>query len=324
MSESNLRPEKKNLIMGVVKNYWWYKIEPFYVSCALYNGENCDIVAFTKNLSQFTLDKLHEYRIHTVEIPDAKAGDKGPIDYRYGLYIETLKKKRDQYHQVLFCDTRDVFFQRTLFTPQEEEYLGVAVEQGRICDDEWNDRWMRERFGMEIYEKLKENNVLCAGTIWGTADVVYDFCNTMIDNLSDPNYNYIDINDQTSLNYMVYTGIVPKDAALHKSDLKTGDVATIGTLTDYRIDGDRLYTLTDNFPSLVHQWDRHKDTTKLARRVYNEKSPRIRWNRYRDYRSLKDIALSAYHDRRILTMLVASVKYLFSERPAGEHLWTWK
>ncbi|MCR5251360.1 MAG: hypothetical protein K6E50_12205 [Lachnospiraceae bacterium] len=314
---------KKNLIMGVTKHYWWYKIEPFYVSCARHNGENCDIVAFTKDLSSYTRDKLREYHIHCVEIPD-RYEKEGPIDYRYGLYIEMLKKKGSEYDQVLFCDTRDVIFQSPMFPDASyEPYLGVAVESGPISGDDWNRRWMQERFGMETYEKFKDKYVLCAGTIWGSSDVISDFCKAMIDNLSDPSFNFIDINDQTSYQYMVYSGIVPHDAAVHYSPLEGGCVATIGNEGDFRAEGGRIICPAEGntFPALVHQWDRHKKLYPFVKKNCREKNPRIRWERYKDYLSLKDIALSSYHDGHILNMLIATLRYLVAKKPKGEALW---
>ncbi len=312
---------KKNLIMGVVKHYWWYKIEPFFISVSKYNGDNCDIVAFTKDLSDYTRDRLKSLHIHTIEIPDRFEKD-GPIDYRYALYIEMLEKKGSEYDQVLFCDTRDVFFQAPLFpAASAEPYLGTAVEPGRISDDDWNRRWMQERFGMDVYNSFKDKNVLCAGTIWGTSPVIHSFCKAMIDNLSDKQYRFIDINDQTSYQFMVYNGIVPKEGSVHFSPNDSGPVATIGDSDDYEIRDDALITCGKNRPALVHQWDRHKDLFPFVRRLYCEHSPKIHWNRYRDYRSLKDIALSSYHDRHIANMLIATVKYLFAKKPAGERLW---
>ncbi|MBR6258151.1 MAG: hypothetical protein IKR23_12395 [Lachnospiraceae bacterium] len=315
---------KKNLIMGVAKHYWWYKIEPFYVSCARFNGDNCDIVAFTKDLSAFTRDKLREYHIHCVEIPDRFEHD-GPIDYRYALYIDILNKKRQNYDQVLFCDTRDVFFQSAMFPEESSEpYLGVAVESGVIGGDDWNRRWMQERFGMEQYEALKNKYVLCAGTIWGSSEVIYSFCNSMIENLSSPDFNFIDINDQTSYQYMVYNKVVPMaGAAVHYSDLKDGVVATIGNKGDHRVCDGTLYTPANgaNKPALVHQWDRHKALFPFVEKYHKEKHPRIHWRRYHDYLSLKDIALSSYHDRHYLNMFIACVKYLFARKPKGECLW---
>lgn len=315
---------KKNLIMGVVKHYWWYKIEPFFVSCSRYNGENCDIVAFTKDLSAFTRDKLRQYHIHCVEIPDRFEHD-GPIDYRYALYIDILNKKRKDYDQVLFCDTRDVFFQSAMFpAPSYEPYLGVAVESGAISGDDWNRRWMQERFGMEQYEALKDKNVLCAGTIWGSSDVIYSFCNSMIDNLSDPKFNFIDINDQTSYQYMVYNKVVPSEGAkVHFSPLVGGCVATIGNEGDFCISGDRLLCPEggSTAPALVHQWDRHKILYPFVDKHHKEKRPRIHWKRYHDYLSFKDIALSSYHDKHYLNMFIACIRYFLAKKPKGEKLW---
>ena len=313
----------KKLIMGVVKHYWWYKIEPYYVSCSRFNGGNCDIVAFTKDLSRYTRDKLKEYHIHCVEIPDHYEKE-GPIDYRYGLYIEMLKKKGGDYDQVLFCDTRDVFFQDAMFKEDAaEEYLGAAVESGRICDDDWNSRWMRERFGEEAYEELKERQVLCAGTIWGSTEVISSFCRKMLEVLADPQYNYIDINDQTSWQYMIYKGMVPEKGKVAFSTLKYGRVATIGNDGDYSVEGDKLKTPAGgvNIPALVHQWDRHKDLYPFVAKEFREKNPKIRWERYKDYLSLKDIALSSYHDGHLLNMFIATAKYMLAKKPKGERLW---
>lgn len=48
---------KKNLIMGVIKNYGWLDIEPFFVSWEKNCGDS-DCVMFYSDISEYTLKQL--------------------------------------------------------------------------------------------------------------------------------------------------------------------------------------------------------------------------------------------------------------------------
>lgn len=47
--------KKKNLVLSIVSNYSWYKLEPFVTSFSCHNkAEDVDLVIFAADLSDFT------------------------------------------------------------------------------------------------------------------------------------------------------------------------------------------------------------------------------------------------------------------------------
>ena len=54
---------KKNLIVGAIYKYPWYKIRKYFVSLAKAGFENIDVVMFIKYLSEETIEKLKSYGV---------------------------------------------------------------------------------------------------------------------------------------------------------------------------------------------------------------------------------------------------------------------
>ena len=63
-------PQKNNLILGAIRNLQWDKIQVFFMSLMKANFEYCDFVMFVLNLSNETIDNIHNCGVKTIEIPE--------------------------------------------------------------------------------------------------------------------------------------------------------------------------------------------------------------------------------------------------------------
>jgi hypothetical protein len=72
---------------------------------------------------------------------------------------------------VLHVDIRDTYFQKDFFKyyKNKKHFIGVALEDGNMTD-KISSSWMKNQYGKEIFEELKNKTIICSGTIWGTVD----------------------------------------------------------------------------------------------------------------------------------------------------------
>ena len=63
-------PQKRNMILGVIKNYSWEKIQPFFISLIKAGFESCNYIMFFNGLSDKIKEKLLYYGFKTIEIPE--------------------------------------------------------------------------------------------------------------------------------------------------------------------------------------------------------------------------------------------------------------
>lgn len=112
-SNKNLLITKKNVILGVIINYNWAKIAPFFISFKEARFKNCDCVMFVEGLSQNTINKIESFNVKIIKIK--RTIKARVINYRHKLYEEFLRNNIDKYRLVLSIDVRDSFFQKDIF-----------------------------------------------------------------------------------------------------------------------------------------------------------------------------------------------------------------
>ena len=146
-------PQKRNLILGVIQNYSWEKIEPFFISLIKADFKLCDYVMFVNGLSDKTKEKLHYYGFKTIEIPNKYKRMTITLS-RHILYDEYLSNNTNKYNMVLHVDVRDSFFQRDLFEiykNNKKPFIGVSIENGTLTN-KINSKWMKDIYGDNIYQ----------------------------------------------------------------------------------------------------------------------------------------------------------------------------
>jgi len=110
---NNLTIKKKNLILGVIKNYDWNAIYPFFMSFKNAGFNNCDCVMFVNEITQETINKISYFGVKVIQIErliNAKL-----VNYRFKLYEDFLRNNPDKYNLVLTIDVRDSIFQKDIF-----------------------------------------------------------------------------------------------------------------------------------------------------------------------------------------------------------------
>lgn len=261
---------KKNLILGGIKNLSWKLIKPFFVSLSQANITNIDIVLFCKKISIEVESKLKSLNVKILDIPEEYNKLSVP-DVRYVLYEKYLRDKWQNYNMILTVDIRDVFFQKDIFKYYEnyKSFLGLAIEDGDLTEKA-NKRWYVRIYGNDTYNQIKNERIICCGTLWGTSDKFYELSYDMAKELNSKYPLNIGVHDQPVLNYLVYYLKKYKDYII-KSD-NNGPVITIGSSKrEYlKFDSDKfLLNYKGEIPALIHQYDRFSDISKKIRDKYN-------------------------------------------------------
>ena len=87
-------------------------------------------------------------------------------NYRYKFYADFLSDKLNKYNMVLCTDVRDVIFQKDIFKYYDKykNVLVIALEDG-ILTENINQLWIKQHYGRAIFKSIKENPIICSGTI---------------------------------------------------------------------------------------------------------------------------------------------------------------
>ena len=259
---NNKNNAKKNIILGIIENYNWDIVSPFFESIIKVNFTNCDIVMFVRNVSEKLKNKLKNISIIIYKIPE-KYKNIPAINCRWKMYIEFLKNKQNEYNIVFSTDVRDVIFQKDVFQyyKNHEPFLGVALEEDTL-KEVINKKWVKDFCGKKKYEKIKNERIICVGTIWGTFDKFLNFSIIFYEKLS----LYPNNIEQGIANYLFYYEGLFKDCLI-KSD-NFGPVMTLRLVRNEIIKFDSQYNILNfrgEIAAVIHQYDRKFDVTKKVK-----------------------------------------------------------
>ena len=84
--------KKKNLILGIIENYSFNTILPFFKSLIKANFDNCDIVMFIRYVSPKIITYLRNIGVYIFSIPK-KYIKVSSINVRWKMYTDFLKDK---------------------------------------------------------------------------------------------------------------------------------------------------------------------------------------------------------------------------------------
>ena len=108
-------------------------------------------------------------------IPD-KYKNLSIINFRWKIYEDYINENRDKFNLIFTADVRDVFFQKDVFKFYENKksFLGVAIEDYFLTES-MNKKWLIDAYGENLYKTIKNERIICVGTIWGTPDKFSQF-----------------------------------------------------------------------------------------------------------------------------------------------------
>ena len=262
---------KKNLLIGAFIKYEWQLIEPFFLSFISVGFENCECVMFVKKISENTINKIKSLGIIVHKIPD-KYADINIINLRWKIYADFLKDNIDKYNLVFTTDLRDSFFQLDVFKfyNSSRPFLGIAIEDGTLSEKR-NKNWIINAYGSDLHKTIKDERIICIGTIWGTPDKFLKFSSVMWEKLSS-NYSLSHkVIEQAVTNYIIYHDKMFNNCLL-KSDNKDGRVMTIGLTRskDIKLDSENnILNGKGEIAAVIHQYDRSQNISKYIRNKYH-------------------------------------------------------
>ena len=267
---------KRNLILGAIQNYNWDTIKCFFNSLDNANIKKCDIVMFVYNLNESVINEMKSYGIIIQEIPE-EFWNMRINNYRYKLYADFLSDKLNKYKMILSIDVRDSIFQKDIFKYYDKykNFLGVALEDG-ILTDPVNQRWMIEHYGRDILNSIKDNPIICSGTILATSKIFYNISRTIWEEINSTKIPipFNSRHDQTILNYIIYHLKIFKDYII-ESNNKDGPIMTLDLFLrkkKFSLDSENnILNEKGEIAYITHQYDRSLKLTKIISNKYNER-----------------------------------------------------
>ncbi len=258
----------KNLVMGVATGYSWHDIEPFVISLRK-NCPNADLVLFADGFSSFTLKCLSKYGSIRIQPIPENLESMSIVCARFFMYKNFLDS-HTEYERIFITDTRDVIFQEDLFSfyTQYKDFLLCATESELIKNEIVNTSWLVQFFGENEYHKIKNNPIICAGTIYGSRAEMTMLFDNMIKFLKQ---NTMWGSDQATLNYLIHNKLFPIENFI-ESSVHSGKIFTLGILQSFKISGEKIVYPNSEVPAVLHQYDRHNSINQIVDRIYREQS----------------------------------------------------
>ena len=260
---------KKNIIFGIIEKYSLNTVLPFFKSLIKSGFQNCDIIIFVRFVSKILINYLKKIGALVFEIPN-KYKSIDIIHLRWELYANYLERNKNAYNLVFHCDIRDTFFQKDVFKyyKTNKSFLGVALEDDTL-NNEMNKKWIIDYAGEQKYKLIKNERIICLGSVWGTPDKFLEFSEALFKKLKENPQGI----DQGIANYMFYYEKFLNDCLI-KSD-NSGLVMTIGITNREKL----FFDLQDNIlnfkreiAAVIHQYDRKSD---IATKVFNKYCPEL-------------------------------------------------
>ncbi len=184
---------------------------------------------------------------------------------RYKIFLDFLKDKK--YDKILFCDSRDVYFQSNPFKYIYKGSINFFLEDKKINECRFNSEWIAKTYGEKVLKQISHNTISCGGTILAKQDSMKKFLELMIEETSKHKFKkrikYILTfrrdkggrgSDQAHGNYIAHNKLIKNS---HFYPNASGPIATVYHLKDIRFDKNHKLINSFNEPySVVHQYDK--------------------------------------------------------------------
>ena len=190
---------------------------------------------------------------------------------RYSFFLDILNKKK--YNNVLFCDSRDIYFQSNPFEYDYKGSINFFLEDKKIKDCPFNTHWIIKTYGQSTYLKLSEKVISCGGTILANHESMEKFLKMMIIELSKHKYKkrlkYILTfrrdkgargSDQAHGNFIAHNNLI-SNSFFYSNE--SGPIATAYHLKKIQFNQKNELININNKPyAVVHQYDKRWDMFK--------------------------------------------------------------
>lgn len=261
-----------NLVLGAIYGYDWEKVKHFVVSLRKhYNGKIAFIIDETARNDHSLMMKLNEYDVYT-HLYEEKLNSNHEIQNdRFELYPILIQSYYFDVERIFITDVRDVIFQDDPFvndfdTEQELEFYYEPELIGNCPCNSW---WYKTMLGDSVLDQVKDNYIVCCGTIMGTREGLLKYLN-----------QFKDAFDEWRKSGRVFTGgedtvvhnlLIINNKITQKYKIVHNGYGAVSTLEHQKIldfDDNGRYINVDGKPTpVIHQWDRKKDHIDLFNKI---------------------------------------------------------
>lgn len=218
---------KPDLVITAVGGYQWEQIRPYVISLTR-TGFQGDKVILASKMDVFALECATNrgFKVIPFSVPADTNSWTFTSKQRYIPLIQFLAKHRQKYRNVLWVDASDLIFQTNpsdwFDRHDRASTIYAARECWRIKDEtQFNDPWVKAAFPND-YDWLRNEEVLCGGTLAGSADAVFEALVKIFKITSEhPEYA-----DQAVLNYVLHKPFNFPPGTIQIPAMKDGFAAT--------------------------------------------------------------------------------------------------
>ncbi|MHA1345000.1 MAG: hypothetical protein ACTSO3_01235 [Candidatus Heimdallarchaeaceae archaeon] len=168
---------------------------------------------------------------------------------------------------ILLSDTRDVIFQRdpALGLPSDGLNAFEEDDSKSIETCPYNSLWIKLGYDKEMFEKLKTYPISCVGTVCGDAASIKYYLKRLREEVERIQPKTLKPQDQGAHNYLIRGQI--ESRVWHNEE---GEIYTVGYIHrgSVKIENDNIVNQSGKVPTVIHQWDRHKNLTKFVEGKY--------------------------------------------------------
>lgn len=194
-----------------------------------------------------------------VLLPRVNMGGRHVNQWRFFVWLDYLRTVPGTEGQVILTDVRDVIFQRNPATLPKDRINGYFEHHGmRIGMCPYNSVWIRDAYGEAVLNRMKDEKIVCAGTIIGSLGGMREYVEELVDRMSQ-------LSGKVGLDQAVHNVAIREDprAVLHSN----GDgVYTVGYVPRDQVQtAPGVVVCNHQVPTIVHQYDRHPDLLRMFR-----------------------------------------------------------
>jgi hypothetical protein len=229
----------KNLIVGIVFNLSVQQLIPFLKSARQYYADKICIITSETNENILALYKKYNVDVHHTEVSNDRN-----IAFKERLYIvnNLLNTIYNDVDRVFFTDVRDVFFFGNIFDYTSNFDITFFSEPCVIEKCDINSRWYEMTYGSESLYNIKNELIVCNGTILATKSGMLHYTDCMISEIDSIEY----VIDQPITNHLIF------NKKIKNFEVRRHIEGPVGT---FHHDANMSFCTLDNL-SVVHQYDR--------------------------------------------------------------------
>lgn len=268
----------KNLVMGLAAHYDTDALRNFVLSFRRHMA--CDILLFTQELHEETLAWLKDNDVLTIALSQEALV---PHNSRFLAFRAFLARNTD-YGHVFLTDVRDVIAQGDIFERLNAAggmHIFLEEKAKNIGSCPWNSAWVAEGYGPDIVGAYGDQYISCVGTLYGDKESMQLYLDMLVKELHAPcpdgrlrvEVYGMDTAAHLHLYYSgrLKAGLRERGLTLHVHE-NAGPVFTVGYVPIFLMSNTGLImSIEQDFPSVVHQYDRHPAVTAAIDALYRPK-----------------------------------------------------